>query len=773
MDKGSSSSRPSLEHRYSNGEEASDNPQLSYQSHHSYHMPFAIGPLRQDGTTGTSKSSQEGQDQVENSERERSKERRPARERKRDRIARAGRSLSPFRHGHRNSSFTKLSEALSAVSMYRSHDNKLLTPGRSSTHRSDESDTDTGAGESGTDDDVVMSPRNVAFGRGSSDGGRESDGEDFENARQRKGDESPHEPGSRERKHLGERTQDDAEAARGGGGTTDEEADGEQEDEEDSLVDFDDATIDNTLFNAGCLDLHNAWQNNKESIGEGGYYPTDDDPSWLPEGAHGTITEEPDDDGYTDGTRTAPLDATGPITSPNHDPHSRLPNVILPSSHRPAIPQKQGSKWVSSTGSGDEYSLVASRPIFAKNRCTITLVHGQYEKAVKKRESGGGRGPKRWIVASDGSEESSYAIEWTIGTVLRDGDETLIVSVMETSEKLDHSHHLDHPAVKAVHAENQNIRQSMALVLARQATALLQRTRLATKISCQALHAKHARHMLLDLIDFYEPTMVIVGSRGLGSLKGILLGSTSHYILQRSSVPVMIARKRLQLPALPRGKGDVVSSVRRRHMRLDEAAIEKKSNVADEAGEENADSAGENEEDQNGGDAGQEPSEQKEKTPEEVAEKETQSNRQGDQDLSTEEQEAKARSRKEGEAAVAAKEEERRLREPGEGSPRSPRALSATSLGSDMVKPSENKDTSAVRKDENPDDADSEGDSMDDAIEMKTPQRTKQSAKKGDPSATGDKDAKSLEREESRGRGEDLTAAVEEEEQRGRSRSRG
>lgn len=58
--------------------------------------------------------------------------------------------------------------------------------------------------------------------------------------------------------------------------------------------------------------------------------------------------------------------------------------------------------------------------------------------------------------------------------------------------------------------------------------------------------------------------MLIVGSRGIGKLKGyvphpfsspttltvtlpsILLGSTSHYLIQKSSVPVMVARRRLK-----------------------------------------------------------------------------------------------------------------------------------------------------------------------------------------------------------------------------------
>lgn len=61
--------------------------------------------------------------------------------------------------------------------------------------------------------------------------------------------------------------------------------------------------------------------------------------------------------------------------------------------------------------------------------------------------------------------------------------------------------------------------------------------------------------MRIDIVDYVEPTMLIVGSRGLGNLKGyvvvylylesffprcsermfccsILLGSTSHYLIQ-------------------------------------------------------------------------------------------------------------------------------------------------------------------------------------------------------------------------------------------------
>lgn len=67
---------------------------------------------------------------------------------------------------------------------------------------------------------------------------------------------------------------------------------------------------------------------------------------------------------------------------------------------------------------------------------------------------------------------------------------------------------------------NQRERQASALALARQTTTLLERTRLNVRIYCQAIHAKVPRHMLIDMIDYLEPTLVLVGSRGLTKLKG-------------------------------------------------------------------------------------------------------------------------------------------------------------------------------------------------------------------------------------------------------------
>ena len=77
----------------------------------------------------------------------------------------------------------------------------------------------------------------------------------------------------------------------------------------------------------------------------------------------------------------------------------------------------------------DPLPFNTSRPIFQRDRCTINITQGEPEAKL------GGRRKRRYVIASDLSEESRYAVEWGIGTVLRDGDEMLIVTVVENEAK--------------------------------------------------------------------------------------------------------------------------------------------------------------------------------------------------------------------------------------------------------------------------------------------------------------------------------------------------
>jgi hypothetical protein len=83
-------------------------------------------------------------------------------------------------------------------------------------------------------------------------------------------------------------------------------------------------------------------------------------------------------------------------------------------------------------------------------------------------------------------------------------------------------------------------------------------------------------------IDELDPTLVVLGSRGRSALKGVLLGSFSNYLLSKSSVPVMVARKKLKKHVKkPGGQSGVrlsnnlsVGGVGGKRVKLEQAGIE-------------------------------------------------------------------------------------------------------------------------------------------------------------------------------------------------------
>ena len=64
------------------------------------------------------------------------------------------------------------------------------------------------------------------------------------------------------------------------------------------------------------------------------------------------------------------------------------------------------------------------------HRCIRQVLRGDYRKYQTEAEQGLRR-QRMYLVATDLSEEAAYALEWTIGTVLRDGDTLLAVYAVD------------------------------------------------------------------------------------------------------------------------------------------------------------------------------------------------------------------------------------------------------------------------------------------------------------------------------------------------------
>ena len=83
--------------------------------------------------------------------------------------------------------------------------------------------------------------------------------------------------------------------------------------------------------------------------------------------------------------------------------------VLFPEAPAPTAPRTLVRRRSTKLEKNPVLKLVSGRPVFEKNRCTVMLIHGDPEIAGKERRT------RKYLVASDLSEESLYAIQWAIG----------------------------------------------------------------------------------------------------------------------------------------------------------------------------------------------------------------------------------------------------------------------------------------------------------------------------------------------------------------------
>ena len=60
-------------------------------------------------------------------------------------------------------------------------------------------------------------------------------------------------------------------------------------------------------------------------------------------------------------------------------------------------------------------------------------------------------------------------------------------------------------------------------------------------VECEVASGDPA-HTLIDILERFDCDMVVMGARGMGSLRSALLGSVSHEVLRAAGVPVMIVK---------------------------------------------------------------------------------------------------------------------------------------------------------------------------------------------------------------------------------------
>ena len=239
-------------------------------------------------------------------------------------------------------------------------------------------------------------------------------------------------------------------------------------------------------------------------------------------------------------------------------------------------------------------SAIHSTP--SAHRVIRQIIRGDFEHFQREAEDGRKR-QRMYLVATDMSPEAEYALEWTIGTVLRDGDTlfavyaadeenvgnegdggvevgqgansvkdtaTLLKSLPAIQQAVSQSSPLARSSLggnsskedvrsrsRGVYSNAETERRKAMEGVTERCVRLLRKTRLQVRVVVEVFHCKSPRHMITEVIDFLSPTLVIIGSRGRSAVKGVLLGSFSNYLVTKSSVPVMVARRKLRKHSKP------------------------------------------------------------------------------------------------------------------------------------------------------------------------------------------------------------------------------
>lgn len=168
------------------------------------------------------------------------------------------------------------------------------------------------------------------------------------------------------------------------------------------------------------------------------------------------------------------------------------------------------------------------------SRVIQTITRGNFFQLINPKVK-----PKMFLLCMDFSPESIFALEWCLGTVLVDGSVLFIVCVIEDN---DANHNLKGNSPN----ERESARLNMLNRAKQQVLNLLKLTKLQIHIVIEIIHHPIPRHLILEFIDNLQPTLVVVGSKGLSAIKGVLLGSLSNYLVTKSTVPVMVVREKLK-----------------------------------------------------------------------------------------------------------------------------------------------------------------------------------------------------------------------------------
>lgn len=143
------------------------------------------------------------------------------------------------------------------------------------------------------------------------------------------------------------------------------------------------------------------------------------------------------------------------------------------------------------------------------------------------------------LVAVDGSEPALRAVDTAAGLAQKFGSELLVVTVLESlqvtpeTREFAESEHLNEPPAALA---NRFIGEPLASQAARRAA------KKGVKKVSQLVEDGDPAQQILRVAQALSVDLIVLGSRGLGTIRGLFMGSVSHKVMNLSECPCMIVK---------------------------------------------------------------------------------------------------------------------------------------------------------------------------------------------------------------------------------------
>ncbi|KAL8109269.1 universal stress protein PHOS32-like [Apium graveolens] len=156
-------------------------------------------------------------------------------------------------------------------------------------------------------------------------------------------------------------------------------------------------------------------------------------------------------------------------------------------------------------------------------------------------------GCRRVGIAMDYSATSKTALGWAVNNLVESGDEIIIIHVV--SPKTDHSSNKQlfedtgSPLIPLEELREANVLKKYGLTHDAEVLDILDtvsRTKGAKVLA--KIYWGDARDKLCEAVEHMKLDSLVIGSRGLGALKRVLLGSVSNYVVQNATCPVTVVK---------------------------------------------------------------------------------------------------------------------------------------------------------------------------------------------------------------------------------------